>query len=758
LTAGRWAGRIGVEPSDPAAAEGAMGDRRVEEVLSDNERLRQANDALRSRIERHSMGPAVAEPGARAEPAAEYFGWIRRYVEVALEASSAALALFTEEGRLLATNAKLLALFPDIAPRFNAGARFDEVVRLISRSSALDLDDDAARDFWAQARTAARSAATQPAVAPLRNDRWVEISERRTAQGAFALAFEDVTDSVITRRRGRHARAIGGEAVMRAVLENLPLGVCAFDHENRLMAWNDALRGMLGLGLSELREDATLDEVSAMVERAGLIDTAQCARKISLWAHATPPRMRLTLEIERRDGAIFAVEGRESADGGYVLSFNDVTAERRAVNEISQVKETLERRVFERTSALVEVNDKLVQEIAERRAIEAEMRRARDGAEAANLSKTRFIAAASHDLLQPLNAAKLFVSSLTEGDLPEPAREVARRVGSAFESVEALLGALLDISKLDTGRGETAVTDFPIARILGPVAEEFGTVAASRGLKLKVAPSRAVVRSDPHYLRRIVQNLVSNALKYTESGGVVVGARRRGDALLIEVWDSGVGIPSDERRRIFEEFHRIDSANPRGERGMGLGLAIVERACRLLGHSVDIRSAEGEGSVFTVTVPLGDPAAAAEHGAAAARLDVAETGAGVIALLVEDDSEVRAAMSALLEKWGVDLLEASSAEEALELIDSVGMAPDVVMVDYHLAHGATGLEALERIRAAAGVRVPAILITADRTRAVAREAEAAGAQLLSKPVAPAKLRALLQWSQLDHPDAPPPGG
>jgi signal transduction histidine kinase/CheY-like chemotaxis protein len=735
-----------------------MNDRRVEDVLSDNERLRQANDALRARIERHAVGPTPQESGVRAEPASEHFSWIRRYVEVALEASSAALALFTEEGRLLATNAKLMALFPSIAPRLNPGARFEDVVRLIAQCGALDLEDAAARESWARARIAARSAAPQPAVAPLKGDRWVEITERRTAQGAFALAFEDVTDSVLSRRRGRHARAVGGEAVMRGVLESLPVGVCAFDHDNRLVAWNDAVRAMLGLGLSDLREQITLDDLSKLVERAGLIDTEPCARRIALWAHAAPPRARLTLEIERRDGALFAVEGRETADGGYVLSFNDVSAERRAVAEISQVKETLERRVFERTSALVEVNDKLVQEIAERRAIEAEMRRARDSAEAANLSKTRFIAAASHDLLQPLNAAKLFVSSLTAGDLPEPARQVARRVESAFDSVETLLGALLDISKLDTGRGETALADFPISRILAPVAAEFRPVAEARGLKLKVASSRAVVRSDPHYLRRIVQNLVANALKYTETGGVIVGARPRGDTVRIEVWDSGVGIPSDERRRIFEEFHRIDSANPRGERGMGLGLAIVDRACRLLGHTVDIRSAEGAGSVFAVEVPLGDPAAADAAEPAAVRLDGFEAGGGIIALLVEDDAEVRLAMAALLEKWGVDTLCAAGEDEALAMVESLGMAPDVVLVDYHLAHGATGLDALARIREAVGVKAPAILITADRSRAVARLAEEAGAQLLSKPVAPAKLRALLHWSRVDGPaGASPPG-
>mgnify|MGYP006272519653 CR=1 FL=1 len=734
-----------------------MTDRRVDDVLSDNERLRQANDALRARIERHAPAgpPPAAEDSARNEPAAEYFAWIRRYVEVALEASSAALALFTEEGRLLAVNAKLLSMFPSVAPRLTPGAKFEDVVRMIAAARAIDLPDEAARETWAQARIAARGAAAPPAVAPLTGDRWVEITERRTAQGAFALAFEDVTDNVLARRRDRHARHRGREAVIRGVLENLPIGVGAFDGELRLAAWNEPFRTMFGLGLSDLRDGLTFAEVAALVERAGVVDTSDCARQISLWVNAAPPRHPLALEITRHDGLVLSAHARETAEGGFVLSLDDVTAERRAAAETNAVKETLEQRVFERTSALVDVNDKLVQEIAERRAIEAEMRRARDAAESANLSKTRFLAAASHDLLQPLNAAKLFVSALAASELPAQAADLAKRVESAFASVESLLNALLDISKLDTGRGETTVSDFPIARILDPIAEEFGPLAARRGLKLKVAPSAAVVRSDPHYLRRIVQNLVANALKYTEHGGVVVGARRRGDQLRIEVWDSGVGIPSAERRRIFEEFHRIDSANPNGERGMGLGLAIVERAARLLGHDVEIRSAEGEGSIFAVTAPLGDAAAAEARAPGPAVIDVVDGGAGLIALLVEDDPEVRSATASLLDRWGVDVLEAATAEEAVAMTESLGMAPDVVLVDYHLAHGATGLEALARIRDAFDPKLPGILITADRTRAVAREAQEAGAQLLTKPVAPAKLRSLLHWSQADRPGTLP---
>lgn len=729
-----------------------MTDRRVDDILSDNERLRQVNDALRARMERHAATLTGEEgPSRPVEPPVEPFAWIRRYVEVALEASGVALALFTEEGRLLAGNARLMALFSDVAPRLLPGARFEDVMRLLARSAQLALPDAGARATWAQARIAARGRAATPAVAPMAGDRWIEIAERRAGPGAFALAFEDVTDTVHARRRDRTGQRAEREAVARAALEHLAFGVGAFDHDGALQAWNEPFRALLGLGLSDLREGAAFAELSQRIAEAGVIGPSDAARRIGLWVAAGSPRAPLGVEIARADGVVLDARLRETPTGGFVLSLADVTTERRAAAEITAVKETLERRVFERTAALVEVNDKLVQEIAERRAIEAEMRRARDVAEAANLSKTRFLAAASHDLLQPLNAAKLFISALSAGRLAAPEAAIAHRVESAFTSVETLLNSLLDISKLDAGGGDAAISDFPIARILEPVAEEFRVVAASRGLRFKVAPSKAIVRSDPHYLRRIVQNLVGNALKYTVEGGVLLGCRVRGRKLRIEVWDSGVGIPPAERRRIFEEFHRIDAANPRGERGMGLGLAIVDRACRLLGHAVDLRSAEGRGSMFAVTVPIGLGSEVEARPEAPEALTLPDGAAGIIALVVEDDPTVRAATAALLGRWGVDVLEAASAAEAVALAEQLGMAPDVMLVDYHLGDGSTGLQAVETLRAAFDSMLPAILITADRSHGVAREAARLGAQLLTKPVAPAKLRSLLHWSRGERP-------
>lgn len=715
---------------------------RVGDVLSDNERLRRVNDALRARMERQGG----AEPARRPGDAGDGAGWIRRYVEVALETSDAALALFTEEGRLLAVNRSLAALFPDVASRLTPGLRFDEAARLLSASAALDLPEAAERARWARSRIDGRGLAAAPAATPLADGRWIEVAERLTGQGAFALAFTDVTEAMLSRRSARTAAPAGREALTRAALDHLPLGLGAFDGHGQLTFWNEPFRTLMGLGVGDLREGLAFSHLAQRIAQGGAVDPDGPARRVALWVAAHSPRAPLSIEIARRDGVLLMAQCRESGAGGFTLSLTDVTAERLAAAEVARVRRSLESRVNERTAALVEVNDRLVQEVAERRAIEAEMRRARDAAEAADLSKTRFLAAASHDLLQPLNAAKLFISALSAGDLPPEAASVARKVESAFASVETLLNALLDISRLDAGGGEAQVADFPIARILEPVAEEFRPVAAERGLRLRVARCAAVVRSDPHYLRRIVQNLVGNALKYTVKGGVVVGCRRRGGALRLEVWDSGVGIPAAERRRVFEEFHRLDAANPRGERGMGLGLAIVDRACRLLGHPVDIRSAEGAGSVFAVTLPLGD-AAAATAGAEAPAPQAAFDGAGgMIALVIEDDPAVRAATAALLGRWGVDVLEAHSGEAALALARQIGLAPDVLLVDYHLM-GETGVGVLARVRAAFDAPIPAIVVTADRSRAVADAVARAGAQLLTKPVAPAKLRALLHWSR-----------
>jgi signal transduction histidine kinase/ActR/RegA family two-component response regulator len=720
-----------------------------EPPISDNERLRQANDALRQRIERQVGVGGGAEHAARAADAIEAMARSRRFVEAALDAAGSALMLFSDDGRLIAFNSRLATTFPDVAVRLRVGLRHEDAIRLLSAAAALDLPDAASRDAWARARIAARGAGVAPAAAPLADGRWMEFSERRAGPGAFALAIDDVTIHVAARMRAR-GRPRHGLALARDAIDQLPTGLAAFDADGALVLWNEPFRLLLGLGLDEVREGMVFAQLAARLTQELGAARGGPGRRVAVWIGSAPPRGPLSLDVTAPAGAQLKVQCRETAEGGFAVTVADVTAERRAAEEVARVQSTLEARVTERTGALVELNDRLVQEVAERRMIETEMRHARDAAEAANLSKTRFLAAASHDLLQPLNAAKLFLSALAASDLPPAASDMVSKVDSAFASVESLLGALLDISKLDAGGGEAQVGEFPVRQVLGPIAAEFGPLAAARGLKLKVCDSAAMVRSDPQYLRRMVQNLVSNALKYTERGGVVLGARRRGRELRIEVWDSGVGVPAPERRRIFEEFHRVEAGNPRGERGMGLGLTIVDRAARLLRHGVDVRSVEGAGSVFTIVAPAAPgraPVPRVAAGAPPAPAPISRE-AGMIALVLDDDAAVRAGAAALLERWGVDVLTAADPDEALAHLAQLGMAPDVMILDYHLGGGVSGLEALATLRSAGAAGVPAVIATADRSRAVAEAVTAAGAHLLPKPVAPARLRALLNWSRM----------
>ncbi|SDZ74851.1 hybrid sensor histidine kinase/response regulator [Rubrimonas cliftonensis] len=736
----------------PGEGGGASPEIGLDAALSDNERLRRANDALRERMERQA---AHGLDGAqRATDAGEAQLLARRQAQAALDVCADGLALFSEDGRLTLYNTRLQAMLPDAGARITAGQRLDDAARALCGSSALALEPDSRSALAAALSGSEQSART----APLTDGRWVEFTLRRAAGGPFALVVSDVTALVA---RGAAALQDGEGGVggwPDRALDRLRIGLAAFDEDGALARCNGPFRALLGLGLAAAQPGAPMVALIADATGVGPAAggaagpagpaTGRVAGALAEWLRGPRPRPPLSTDLRARDGRVLRVNCHDGEGDGVSMTLADITEDRESAEELERARRTLESRVVERTAALTDLNDRLVQEVAERRAIESEMRRARDAAEAANLSKTRFLAAASHDLLQPLNAAKLFLSALAASRLSPEASETVARVESAFGSVEALLNALLDISKLDAGGGEAHIADFPVARVLKPVAEEFGPVAAARGLKLSVAPCSAIVRSDPHYLRRIVQNLVSNALKYTIRGGVVLGCRRRGETLRIEVWDSGVGVPPSERRRVFEEFHRIDAANPRGERGMGLGLAIVDRASRLLGHRVDVRSQPGVGSVFSVTAPLGCA------GAARAAREAGETDAphfgdarGMIALVLDDDDAVRGATSALLARWGVDAMEAATAGQAVSAVRQLGMSPDVMLLDYHLGDGLTGLQALRRLREETGVEAPAVIITADRSRALEAAAAEAGAEVLTKPVAPAKLRALLQWSR-----------
>lgn len=360
--------------------------------------------------------------------------------------------------------------------------------------------------------------------------------------------------------------------------------------------------------------------------------------------------------------------------------------------------------------------------------------------ELANQAKSRFLAAASHDLRQPLHALGLFIARLRDMIRFPEARRLVEQAEASVSALRQLLDALLDISRLDAGILTPNIEDFPVDAVLARMESGFGPAAREKALKFRVVPCRVGVRSDPVLLERVLLNLVANAVRYTERGGVVVGCRRRGDKLRIEVWDSGTGIPQDKQQEIFQEFSQLGNAERDRSKGLGLGLAIVERLVRLLNHSIAVLSTSGKGSVFAIELPRATtPVRAVAEPPRVMGVELHN----MVVLVVDDEALVREGMRELLASWGCHVVIAASGEEALARLSADDRLPDLIVSDYRLPEGETGIEVIERVQSALPVRVPAVLISGDTAPERLREAMASGYHLLHKPVQPAKLRALL---------------
>jgi CheY-like chemotaxis protein/two-component sensor histidine kinase len=376
--------------------------------------------------------------------------------------------------------------------------------------------------------------------------------------------------------------------------------------------------------------------------------------------------------------------------------------------------------------------------------LNAALAHAKGEAEAANISKTKFLAAASHDILQPLNAARLYVTSLIERGARDD-RGLVDNIDASLEAVEEILGALLDMSRLDTGALRPEFANFRVDELLRQIELEFAPLASAKGLKLTFVPCALVIRSDRRLLRRLIQNLVSNAIKYTPAGSVLVGCRRHGNDLRIDVYDTGVGIPKAKWRDIFVEFHRLDQG-AKIARGLGLGLSIVERVARVLDCKIELESESGRGAHFSVTVPRSNEAPTELPARESARVESSQL-AGIITLCVDNEPSVLDGMETLLRGWGCEVLKAPDLAFALAAISESALMPNGLLVDYHLDNG-NGIEAITALRRRYG-DLPAILITADRSPAVREQAREEGIQVLHKPIKPAALRALLaQWRVL----------
>jgi len=361
----------------------------------------------------------------------------------------------------------------------------------------------------------------------------------------------------------------------------------------------------------------------------------------------------------------------------------------------------------------------------------------------ANQEKTRFVASAAHDLRQPLHALGMFCAALEQQLQDTPQRPLVRNMMNAIEALEGSFGAMLDISRLDAGVVQAAPQTFPIREVFRRLYQQFGGDAEARGLSLRFRATRRIVRSDPLLLERVLANLVQNALRYTRTGGVLVAARRHPRGVALEVWDTGVGIPEDKREMIFREFYQIDNPERDRGRGLGMGLAIVQRLCNLLEHPLEVSSTVGRGSVFRVVVPAGDASAIDTPTSEADTLPPRKLGV-VTVLLIDDELAIRDATRELLRPLHVDVLTAGTIAEAVELAGEARDRLDLILSDWRLRGQENGVQAVRAVRAVAGEATPAMLITGDTSPELLKLAHESGLVILHKPLQPRVLVRLVK--------------
>jgi len=369
--------------------------------------------------------------------------------------------------------------------------------------------------------------------------------------------------------------------------------------------------------------------------------------------------------------------------------------------------------------------------LADRLVVDGQLMAARAEAERATQSKSRFLSAANHDLRQPFQAIHLFLH-LLQSKVTEPAQQsLVGRIQEAVQSGETLLTSLLELSTLEAGNVRPSVVSVPVSEVLERLIREFDAAAVGKGLRLRFMPCGAIVTTDPALLERMLRHLIGNAIRFTAKGSIMVGCRRCGNRIRIEVWDTGYGIPEDRQAAIFEEFTQIPGPGSRDRgRGLGLGLAIVERIARLLGHAVSVRSTPGKGSVFSITVPV--------HGQAAGMESPSDKPVSV--LVIEDDPVQLMAIRSMLESWNCTVSSASSSARALAVLAAGGLEPDLVMAELRLRGGHTGLQAVADMRRQVGREIPAILLTGDNAPERIKELAGADVSVLVKPFGPDHLR------------------
>ncbi len=512
--------------------------------------------------------------------------------------------------------------------------------------------------------------------------------------------------------------------MLQTALSQMDQGIAVFDHSLGLSVWNRRFRHLLDLPEHAGQVGYPLAEIVSILCERGDIKAGEQADVVRRFETLDVP-FPLVIGGGQR---IIEVCSNAMPDNGIVATLTDITERVAADRALKQANETLEQRVDERTAELTRVNHELA--------------KARAEAEEANIGKTRFFAAAGHDILQPLNAARLYSSALVERLGSSDNSTLVRNIDSALESVETILGAVLDISRLDTGAMKPRITSVPLDELLRRIETDFAPMARERNLEFVVVASSLSVRSDINLLRRLVQNLASNAIKYTINGKILIGARRRGNNVSIEVFDSGIGIPAAKFHTVFKEFARLDEG-ARTASGLGLGLSIVDRISRVLNHPVELSSVPGKGTIFRVNVPR--DLTMGKAGTAPARLNKLPRSQplnGLRVLCIDNEPKILAGMALLISGWGCNVHQAGSLGDVHAIISSEGLPPQAIIADYHLGDG-DGVEAIRLLRKAHDAKIPALLVTADRTADVRALAERDEISVQHKPIRPAILRAYL---------------
>ncbi len=729
-----------IDPDDPPQVQIAKQAKIIEALMRRANRQTEvgpsAYNAFQSAIELQEQVAAQSRDLERAATELESARYererSRRNLADALSSMEEGFALFTD-GQLEICNELFRALLPDVSDRVAPGLTLTGYVDLMSQSPHLVSTD---RKLGASISALRAGASMVSPVIELTGDRWYQMSVQRTGSDSIVLLLTEIT-AVVRQNRAEKENLIGRQAdYLQAVFQNMTSGVCTFSAAGEVMMQNDRFRQILGVPVTVLRQGATLLRLVEFMRTHALIGDDALAR-VESWRRQLDERGWVRKRVRHGADRMLEVQANALPDGGLLVELKDVTLEHRTT-------EVLENRVLERTAELTRANLRLTEQFEEKARVEEALRQAKERAEAAVSSKTRFLAAASHDLLQPINAAKLLISTLKETAHGSDLLPTVERLNGAFESTEQLLHSLLDISRLD-GAEADAVSPAAVGlgRLIEGINADQSAVAEQKGVRLSMVPCSVFVRSDPVYLLRSVQNLVVNAIQYTDPGGrVLVGCRRHGAKVVLQVWDTGIGIARRDQQRIFEEFTRARTVSPGS--GMGLGLSVVERACRHLGHRLWVRSKPGAGSVFNIEmdvigghrvdsdpdVPVGEPGdMPMDH----------------IVMLIENDPDVLFATTQRLERWGASVLAAQSTAEALTLVRDMGMAPDIVLADYQLNEGDSGVRAIAAVRALTGLPVPAIMITADRSEALRRIGVRNDFSVMPKPVRLSRLRALIDW-------------